>query len=63
MFAAPRLRTPKRYDFCDVLVVGAGPSGIAAALAAARGGAQVLLIDENARIGGSLTYARGGAIR
>jgi sarcosine oxidase subunit alpha len=57
--AAPRLRTPKRYDFCDVLVVGAGPSGIAAALAAARGGAQVMLIDENARFGGSLTYARG----
>ena len=30
--AAPRLHTPKRYDFCDVLVIGAGPSGIAAAL-------------------------------
>jgi len=59
--AAPRLRTPKRYDFCDVLVIGAGPSGIAAALAAAGGGAQVLLIDENTRIGGSLTYTRGGA--
>jgi sarcosine oxidase subunit alpha len=58
--AAPRLHTPKRYDFCDVLVIGAGPSGIAAALAAARGGAQVLLIDENARTGGSLTYAYGG---
>jgi sarcosine oxidase, subunit alpha len=58
-FAAPRVRTPKRYDFCDVLVIGAGPSGIAAALAAARAGAQVLLVDENARIGGSLSYARG----
>ncbi len=60
-FAAPRIRTPKRYDFCEVLVIGAGPSGISAALAAARFGAKVLLIDENARVGGSLTYARGGA--
>ena len=59
-FAAPRIRTPKRYDFCDVLVIGAGPAGISAALTAARSGAKVLLIDENARIGGSLTYARGG---
>jgi sarcosine oxidase subunit alpha len=60
-FAAPRIRTPKRYDFCDVLVIGAGPAGISAALAAARSGAEVLLVDENARVGGSLTYARGGA--
>ncbi len=29
---APRRPTPKRYDFCDVLVIGAGPSGLAAAL-------------------------------
>ena len=34
-FSTPRLRTPKRYGFCDVLVVGGGPSGLAAALAAA----------------------------
>lgn len=27
-FSTPRLRTPKRYGFCDVLVVGAGPSGL-----------------------------------
>ena len=58
--AAPRIRTPKRCDFCDVLVVGAGPAGISAALASARGGANVILLDECARIGGSLTYARGG---
>ncbi len=60
-FSAPRVRTPKRYDFCDVLVIGAGPSGISAALAAAKGGASVILVDENARIGGSLTYAPGAA--
>jgi sarcosine oxidase subunit alpha len=56
----PRIRTPKRYDFCDVLVVGAGPSGMAAAVAAAEAGASVVLVDENAHIGGSLGYQRGG---
>jgi sarcosine oxidase, subunit alpha len=58
---APRRSTPKRYDFCDVLVVGAGPSGLAAALAAADQGASVLLVDENPLPGGSGLYARGGA--
>ncbi|HEV8645884.1 MAG TPA: 2Fe-2S iron-sulfur cluster-binding protein, partial [Burkholderiales bacterium] len=60
-FSTPHIRTPKRYDFCDVLVVGAGPSGLCAALAAADAGAKVVLVDENARIGGSLTYERGGS--
>ena len=36
--AAPRRTTAKRYDFCDVLVIGAGPSGLAAAVAAAERG-------------------------
>jgi sarcosine oxidase subunit alpha len=60
--SAERRSTPKRYDFCDVLVIGAGPSGLAAALAAARAGASVLLADENpaAAVGGSGLYARGG---
>jgi len=40
---AGRRSTPKRYDFCDVLVIGAGPSGLGAALAAAGRGASVLL--------------------
>lgn len=57
---AARRHTPKRYDFCDVLVVGAGPSGLAAALAAADRGASVLLVDENPWLGGSGAYARGG---
>ncbi|MBW8370464.1 MAG: FAD-dependent oxidoreductase [Thiobacillus sp.] len=52
-FATPRLRTPKRYGFCDVLVVGGGPSGLNAALAAAEQGADVVLVDEHARLGGS----------
>ena len=55
-----RRRTPKRYDFCDVLVIGAGPSGLSAALAAADAGARVVIVDENARAGGSGTYALVG---
>lgn len=53
---APPRSSAKRYDFTDVLVVGAGPSGLAAALAAAEAGASVLLVDENARLGGSGAY-------
>lgn len=34
-FSTPHIRTAKRYDFCDVLVIGAGPSGLSAALSAA----------------------------
>jgi sarcosine oxidase, subunit alpha len=42
------------YAHCDVLVVGAGPAGLAAALAAARSGAKVMLCDEQSEMGGSL---------
>jgi sarcosine oxidase, subunit alpha len=47
-------RYAQRYGHCDVLVVGAGPAGIAAALAAAAAGARVMLCDETAEFGGSL---------
>jgi sarcosine oxidase subunit alpha len=57
---AARQFTAKRYDFCDVLVLGAGPSGLAAALSAAQRGAAVLLVDENVALGGSGLYACGG---
>ncbi|XOK14472.1 sarcosine oxidase subunit alpha [Agrobacterium tumefaciens] len=39
---------------CDVLIVGAGPAGLAAARAAAVDGLKVVLVDENAEAGGTL---------
>ncbi|QCI65268.1 sarcosine oxidase subunit alpha [Phreatobacter stygius] len=42
------------HAHCDVLVVGSGPAGLAAALAAAKAGAKVILCDEQAELGGSL---------
>ncbi|MBY8338584.1 sarcosine oxidase subunit delta family protein [Streptomyces spinosirectus] len=49
---------PARYDavhdHCDVLIVGAGPAGLAAAAAAARSGARVILADDQPELGGSL---------
>jgi sarcosine oxidase subunit alpha len=50
---AERRATPKRYGFCDVLVIGGGPSGVSAALAAAQAGAQVALVDESLRLTGN----------
>jgi sarcosine oxidase subunit alpha len=47
-------RYAQLYAHCDVLVVGAGPAGLTAALAAAENGASVILCDEAAEIGGSL---------
>ena len=44
----------QHYAFCDVLVVGAGAAGLAAALAAADAGACVILADEQAEMGGGL---------
>ncbi|GAU81494.1 sarcosine oxidase subunit alpha family protein [Bosea sp. BIWAKO-01] len=44
----------KAFAFCDVLVIGAGPAGISAALAAGRSGARVILCDEDFRPGGRL---------
>ncbi len=58
---APAEADPDRYSnrfvHCDVLVIGAGPAGLAAALAAAESGARVILCDEQAEMGGSLLAA------
>lgn len=42
---------------CDVAVVGGGPAGIAAALAASAAGARTLLIERDPRLGGNATHA------
>ncbi|HET9067900.1 MAG TPA: sarcosine oxidase subunit alpha [Amaricoccus sp.] len=47
-------RYASRFAHTDVLVVGAGPAGLAAALAAGRSGARVMLVDENSEPGGTL---------
>lgn len=56
----PKSALPKLHRHCDVLVIGAGPSGMSAAIEAANAGLSVVLVDENQRIGGSLGYDCAG---
>ncbi|MBX2830007.1 MAG: sarcosine oxidase subunit alpha family protein [Rhodospirillales bacterium] len=51
----------KCWAHCDVLVIGAGPSGLAAALTAGRSGARVIIADEGGQLGGGI-LAEGGMI-
>src|SRR5258708_4057276 len=44
----------KACAFCDLLVIGGGPAGLSAALAAGRAGARVILVDEDFILGGRL---------
>jgi methylglutamate dehydrogenase subunit C len=56
------LPDPDQYDrqhgFCDLLVIGGGAAGLAAVLTAGRAGLRVILVDEDARIGGRLLSER-----
>jgi sarcosine oxidase subunit alpha len=55
----PRVTVDKRYAHPDVLVAGGGPAGMTAAVAAARAGARVMLVEEEYQLGGHLRW--GGA--
>jgi sarcosine oxidase subunit alpha len=48
----------KAFAHCDVLVIGVGPAGLMAALAAGRAGARVIVCDEDFRLGGRLLAER-----
>jgi len=56
---ASALPDPDQYDvqheFCDLLIIGSGPAGMAAALEAGRAGLRVMLCDEDFAMGGRLT--------
>ncbi len=55
---APNQIDPDRYSqraaFCDVLVVGAGPAGLSAALDAVEAGKRVILVEQDSILGASL---------
>ena len=59
---AAGLPDPDSYEkanaFCDLLVIGGGPTGLAAALAAGRAGLRTILVDEDFRFGGRLNAER-----
>lgn len=49
-------RYETRHAHCDMLVVGAGPAGLAAARAAAAAGLRLILVDDQPRCGGALLW-------
>ncbi len=59
----PRTRYPHARTSCDCLVIGSGAAGLAAARQVARHGHNVIVADENAQPGGSLTYSGNSAER
>ncbi|MFG1702381.1 2Fe-2S iron-sulfur cluster-binding protein [Nonomuraea sp. M3C6] len=52
--AADDRRCDKGYLHCDVLVIGGGPAGLAATVAAGQSGARVILVDDQPLLGGDL---------
>jgi len=61
VIAEPARATPVRHEV-DVLVVGGGSAGLAAAVAAGRQGASVLLVEQNGYLGGTLTMTTVGSV-
>ncbi|MBY4678757.1 sarcosine oxidase subunit alpha [Marinobacterium arenosum] len=59
---SPLENDPDTYDHlnqhADVMIVGGGPAGLAAALQAARSGARVILADEQQEFGGALLHSK-----
>jgi sarcosine oxidase subunit alpha len=47
-------RYEHKYEYCDLLITGSGPSGLASAYAAAKNGARVILAEDKPMFGGSL---------
>ena len=62
---ADHLPDPDRYEtrhaFADVVVIGSGPAGLAAARAAGRAGCPVTLVEQDFELGGSLLSAPVGS--
>jgi len=60
--ALSALPDPDQYDrmhaFCDLLVIGGGPAGLAAALTAGRSGCRVIIASDDAQLGGRLLSER-----
>ncbi len=47
-------RYEHKYEYCDLLITGSGPSGLASAYSSAKNGARVILAEDKPRFGGSL---------
>lgn len=57
--AVPQEKAKPAFENPDVIIIGAGSTGINAAIAAAQAGAKVYLIEKNDALGGSIRYAGG----
>ncbi len=61
--SAPHTTIDHQHRFADVAVIGGGVAGMSAALQAASAGAEVILINDGARLGGALLYGRDALAR